>query len=310
MRTTRAAALVTLLATAAPLTAQAPTAARGADSAYFRSDYAVALAGYRDLVKRDTANAIAWFRIGVAHHALGHYLDALPALIAGRRLGFQPFAAQVRIARTYARLGDRAAALTYLDSAATSAVAAGGAGPNVIRDEPDFASLKSDAQFMDVVKRVDAVRHPCPGGAQTTQFDFRIGVWNVSPWNTPGAPSAAAGVNDVHPILEHCVIFENWTGNGGGNGKSFNFFDTNVGKWRQVWVADGGGSLDYTGEFRDGAMRFEGWTLGTNGQRVLQKLTFTPFGRDTVRQTFEASTDAGTTWTTGFDGRYVRQRSP
>lgn len=276
MRTTLAAALVTLLATAAPLAAQAPTAARGADSAYFRSDYAVALAGYRDLVKRDTANAIAWFRI----------------------------------ARTYARLGDREAALTYLDSAATSAVVAGSAGPTVIRDEPDFASLKSDAQFMDVVKRVDAVRHPCPGGAQTTQFDFWIGVWNVSPWNTPGAPPAAAGVNDVHPILEHCVIFENWTGNGGGNGKSFNFFDTNVGKWRQVWVADGGGSLDYTGEFRDGAMRFEGWTLGTNGQRVLQKLTFTPFGRDTVRQTFEASTDAGTTWTTGFDGRYVRQRSP
>ena len=89
-----------------------------------------------------------------------------------------------------------------------------------------------------------------------------------------------------------------------------NFFDTNVGKWRQVWVADGGGSLDYTGEFRDGAMRFEGWTLGTNGQRVLQKLTFTPFGRDTVRQTFEASTDGGKTWTTGFDGRYVRKTSP
>lgn len=120
----------------------------------------------------------------------------MAALIAGRRLGFQPFAAQVRIARTYSRLGDRAAALTYLDSAATSAVAASG------------------------------------------------------------------------------------------------------------------GSLDYAGEFRDGAMRFAGWTLGTNSQRVLQQLTFTPFGRDTVRQTFEASTDAETTWTTGFDGRYVRQRSP
>ena len=82
----------------------------------------------------------------------------------------------------------------------------------------------------------------------------------------------------------------------------------NVGKWRQIWVADGGNSLDYTGEFRNGAMRFEGWTRGPQGERVLQKLTFTPFGTDTVRQTFEASSDSGRTWRVTFDARYVRRK--
>ena len=309
MRTTLAAVVTMLLAATASLSAQAPTAARGADSAYFRGDYATALAGYTALVRRDTADATAWFRIGVSHHMLGHFRDALAALINGRRLGFQAFSVQLRIARAYARLGDRSSALMYLDSVVAGA-AASGAGPALIRDEPDFVSLNAEPRFVDLVARLAAARYPCPGGAQTTQFDFWIGIWNVSPWNAPAAAPAAAGVNDVHPILEHCVIFENWTGTVGGSGKSFNYFDTNVGKWRQIWVADGGGSLDYTGEFRDGAMRFDGWTLGTNGQRVLQKLTFTPFGRDTVRQTFESSTDGGKTWTTGFDGRYVRQTSP
>jgi hypothetical protein len=40
---------------------------------------------------------------------------------------------------------------------------------------------------------------------------------------------------------------------------------------------------------------------------VLQKLTFFPIHRDTVRQLFETSVDSGRTWRPGFDGRYVRK---
>jgi len=55
-------------------------------------------------------------------------------------------------------------------------------------------------------------------------------------------------------------------------------------------------------------MRFTGWTLNAQGKRVEQKLTFTPYGKDTVRQTFEASNDGGKTWSVTFDGRYVRRK--
>lgn len=44
------------------------------------------------------------------------------------------------------------------------------------------------------------------------------------------------------------------------------------------------------------------------GGRVLQKLTFFPISKDTVRQLFETSADSGKTWQLGFDGRYVRSR--
>lgn len=50
-------------------------------------------------------------------------------------------------------------------------------------------------------------------------------------------------------------------------------------------------------------MRFTGWTLDAQGRRVEQKLTFTPIDADTVRQTFEASSDGGKTWAVTFDGR-------
>jgi quercetin dioxygenase-like cupin family protein len=160
--------------------------------------------------------------------------------------------------------------------------------------------------------QLPAPPHPCPTTAVDRQLDFWIGHWDVAPWNAPaGTPQAAAGTNIVEPDLEQCVLVENWRATNGGRGRSLNFFDINQKKWRQVWVADGGGSLDYSGEFRDGAMRFEGWTLGgATGQHTLQRLTFTPFGRDTVRQTFSSSTDGGKSWVVGFDGRYVRQPAP
>ena len=149
---------------------------------------------------------------------------------------------------------------------------------------------------------------PCPTTPVNHQLDFWIGHWDVAPWNAPaGTPAAAAGTNVVEASIEQCALIENWRGAAGGEGKSINFYDVNNKKWRQVWVASVGGSLDYSGEFRDGAMRFEGWTLGANGQKVLQRLTFTPVGKDTVRQAFSSSTDEGKTWTTGFDARYVRQ---
>ena len=144
---------------------------------------------------------------------------------------------------------------------------------------------------------------------ETHQLDFWIGDWDVTPWQAPPSSNPRViGTNKIEPILEHCVLMENWTGGAGRAGKSMNFWDRNRGQWRQIWVADGGGSLDYAGSFTGGAMRFEGWTLAPNGSRVLQKLTFFPISKDTVRQLFETSADSGKSWQPGFDGRYVRKR--
>jgi hypothetical protein len=148
----------------------------------------------------------------------------------------------------------------------------------------------------------------CLTDSLSHQLDFWIGNWEVTPWAQPPGPNMRVlGTNRVDQLLESCMLLENWTSSNGDAGKSVNFYDRNRNKWRQVWTDQFGGSLDYAGEFRDGAMRFEGWTLGPNGAHVLQKLTFFPIQKDTVRQLFETSSDSGRTWKPGFDGRYVRK---
>ena len=141
------------------------------------------------------------------------------------------------------------------------------------------------------------------------QFDFWIGTWDVYAWADAEAKGPRLGVNVIAPIEGHCALLESWTSGNGTTGRSFNWYDRNLGNWRQLWIAQGGGTLDYTqGELRDGAMRFAGWTLGPGGRRVEQKLTFFAIHPDTVRQLFEASNDSGRTWTPGFDGRYIRRK--
>jgi len=146
-----------------------------------------------------------------------------------------------------------------------------------------------------------------PGGARPCdlaayrQFDFWVGEWEVR------AQGRTAGSNSVQRILDGCVIFENWTGAGGGTGKSFNFFNSATGKWQQTWVDSGGRVLELVGEAHAGGMRFAGESLTREGRRVMHRLIFTALAGDRVRQLWEQSRDGGQTWSVAFDGEYLRK---
>ena len=285
--------------------AQNPDSVR-ADSAFRARNWTLTAQLYGDIAKKNPAQGMAWLRLGLAHQALGQADPAIPAFEKAIALQFQVPMATFRLARIHAAKGSVDRAFSYLDQLPLGAV------PVPMLDTvSELASVRADARYKALTDRITAARFPCRTQPEFHQLDFWIGDWDVTPWQAPASSNPAViGTNRIEPILEHCVLMENWMGRGisPSGGKSMNFWDTNRRKWRQVWMADGGGSLDYSGEFVNGAMRFEGWTLAPNGGRILQKLTFFPISRDTVRQLFETSADSGKTWQPGFDGRYVRKR--
>jgi hypothetical protein len=278
-----------------------------ADSAFRRSDWPTVETLYARIAQRQPEQGMAWLRLGIARQAQNKLDGAIPALEKALALGFQVPTATWRLARIHAARGNAEGAFMYLEQLVPLR-----AIPVAIVDTTsELAALRSDARFLTIRERMVALRYPCRSSPQARQFDFWIGDWDVTPFQmAPGPNLPLMGTNRIELELEQCMIVESWTGGGpgGGQGKSINFWDTNRNKWRQIWVADGGSSLDYEGEFRDGAMHFEGWTLAPNGARVLQKLTFFAIHRDTVRQLFQTSTDSGRTWRAGFDGRYVRRK--
>jgi hypothetical protein len=298
--------LLLTLAAAGSLVAQDPDSAR-ADSAFRARSWKLTAELYGAIAKKKPTQGMAWIRLGMAHQALNELDPAMTAFEKALSLQAQVPTATLRLARIHAAKGNIDRAFTYLDQL----VPLRAAPVSILDTLADLEPVRADARYKALTDRITAARFPCRTLPEAHQLDFWIGDWDVTPWQVP--PSAnppVIGVNKIEPILEHCVVMEHWQGGGPSPsaGKSMNFWDTNRSQWRQIWVADGGGSLDYAGSFSDGAMRFEGWTLAPNGNRILQKLTFFPIATDTVRQLFETSADSGRTWQPGFDGRYVRKR--
>lgn len=273
------------------------------DSAIVRHDWKRLAALYEPAIKTDSANGMAWFRLAAARHELRDFRGAVEAFRHSANLKFQPAQSELRLARAFARLGERDSALAHIRLATDN-----GAAVEVVTTEPDFDPIRKDKAFGALVSRLEASRFPCRSQMETHQFDFWLGEWDVTPWAGPAVTIGRVSKNIVTAELEHCIIHEHWTSNVGGKGESINFWDPNRRAWRQVWMDAHQWSLDYEGQYENGAMRFSGWTLGADGKRRLEKLTFFNIASDTVRQLFEQSADSGKSWQVTFDGRYVRVR--
>jgi hypothetical protein len=145
---------------------------------------------------------------------------------------------------------------------------------------------------------------PCQGAGPYSDFDFWVGEWDVFIGG-----DRRAGANRIEKVEQGCLLVEHWTGSAGGTGKSMNFYDPRGDAWRQLWVASGGTVIEIAGGLRDGSMVLEGTLTSPAGESQPFRGTWTPNPDGSVRQHFEISADEGRTWSTWFDGRYVRRAS-
>ncbi|MES2126897.1 MAG: hypothetical protein V4463_06460 [Pseudomonadota bacterium] len=125
------------------------------------------------------------------------------------------------------------------------------------------------------------------------QFDFWIGQWDVY------APNGKkVGESRIEAFGAGCALLEHWSGSGGVTGKSLNMYDASDKQWHQAWVDSSGSRLLLDGQFSEGKM-----VLASAGQKISWSVN--PDG--SVRQHWQSSTDGGKTWSTAFDGKYVRR---
>jgi hypothetical protein len=145
---------------------------------------------------------------------------------------------------------------------------------------------------------------PCTA-APYRQFDFWLGDWDVV--DAAGKP---AGKNHIVSVFDGCALQENWESAQGGKGTSLNVYDAVTSHWHQTWVDDHAGLLELNGGLEDGKMVLVGArpSIKDKGSRVVHRITWTPIASDRVRQFWEFSKNEGRTWTTVFDGTYVRKK--
>jgi tetratricopeptide (TPR) repeat protein len=268
-----------------------------ANELYKQQKWQEAAQAFGQVTKEEPGNGRAWYLLGMSLHSLGKYEPAIEAFQKNVALVNNP-SAMYNIACGYARLKQVDKAFEWLEKALNG----GAAGFVNLESDADLENIRADARFKKISELAERKKKPCMFTAEARQFDYWLGDWEV--FNLAGQK---VGSNTIQMFANGCGVLENWTDTVGGNGKSINYYDASTGKWYQHWIGSGGGALRYAGNFKDGAMRFEGETLA-NGKKTLQRLTFFKLDENTVRQLAESSADEGRTWTVTYDFKYVKKK--
>lgn len=145
----------------------------------------------------------------------------------------------------------------------------------------------------------------CQSNEGFDEWDFWVGEWNVY---SNDEKRLFAGTNSITKHYNNCLIIEDWTNSQGSGGMSMNYYNPITGQWRQVWVSNGN-AIDYMGGLNNaGEMVLSGeiFTYQT-GARQKFKGIWTAEENGDVIQHFDIHNAKDDTWSTWFEGRYVRK---
>jgi hypothetical protein len=142
---------------------------------------------------------------------------------------------------------------------------------------------------------------PCEETARR-QFDFWLGDWRVS-WG-----DAEKGTNQIQAVLGGCVILERFDGRPGTplRGMSVSSYDPGEDCWRQTWVDNQGGYLDFEGAWQGDRMILTR-EADTGDGPVLQRMVWYAIRSDSLEWNWERSTDGGENWKVLWQIHYHRE---
>src|SRR5437660_9082640 len=136
---------------------------------------------------------------------------------------------------------------------------------------------------------------PCSAPEQK-QMDFWLGDWELTwPGNSTG--DAGHGTNSIKRILDGCIVEENFSGGESMHlrRRSVSIFRARPGRWKQTWVDNEGGYLDFSGEFKAGQMVLAREDVRLDGCKVQQRMVFKHRGRNEFEWRWERSVERGNT---------------
>jgi len=137
---------------------------------------------------------------------------------------------------------------------------------------------------------------PCSAPAYR-EFDFWAGDWDAFDYDNPAVAVARVRVN---PILDGCVLLEDYQDTAGTHGESFSVYDETRGVWHQTWVTNRGRLLTIEGKLEGAEMVLSGADLTPQGKARSVRGVWKPVAGG-VRETAVISMDNGKTWAPWFD---------
>jgi tetratricopeptide (TPR) repeat protein len=274
-------------------------AMQAADALMKDKKWAESAKSYESITKAEPANAQAWYGLAMSLYSLDRFADAAAAFEKANEAGKGTRVGRLALyntAASYARAGDKEKALGGLERMIRLNPLFGIG----VATDADFESLRAEPRYKEVALAVEKAQKPCMFSEGYRQLDFWVGEWDVL------VQGQKVGTSNIKMLQQGCIIEENWW-TPVQTGQSFNFYNPVTKRWHQSYMDNNGGNYMMDGEYRDGALRYEGFIYSPQGQ-VPVHMTFFNLGSDKVRQTSETSADGGKTWTNVWDSIYVRKK--
>jgi hypothetical protein len=141
----------------------------------------------------------------------------------------------------------------------------------------------------------------CAANQQHRQLDFWLGTWIVA---YPHASTLSKST--VSLDLGTCLLIEHWVGDKGHEGMNMFAYSSDDKSWRGMFADNEGRVHMFEGTAASGSAEFHGPSRGPDGKEFINRLKIVQLNADKVEQTWEKSSDSGTTWTIEFQGEYSR----
>lgn len=153
---------------------------------------------------------------------------------------------------------------------------------------------------------VDTSRATYCDQPEARQFDFWLGEWDLT-WSE--ADNIGRGTNVVTSELRECMIFESFAGQGGDPfiGRSISVFHASSGRWKQTWIDNRGGYLDFVGGWEDDRMILRR-DVSNDSLQFSQRMVWFDITKNSLEWKWERSDDNGETWQTLWNIHYVRKK--
>ena len=248
---------------------------------------------YEKIHKSDPENKAITYKLGSMAHAAENYKQAIKYYEQLAPNGNPTVL--YNLACSYAMQGKERKALEALEAA----VDKGFAQLGLMKTDPDLASIRDSEDFEAIARSVKSIEND----PEAKKFDFWVGEWNVF-----GQSGIKVGESSIQKILKGNVILENWSGASGIEGKSFNHYHMDSGRWIQYWVDQSSGRIYFEGNFdpeQNAMVYFE--QVDKDSKAPLRRLTFFNISPDSVRQFSQLSSDFGKNWNVEYDFMYVRK---
>lgn len=139
---------------------------------------------------------------------------------------------------------------------------------------------------------------------QHDQFDFWLGDWEV--FNAEGEK---IGENKIEKQEGNCLLSENWEGEKGGTGRSFNYYDPADSTWNQLWISNSGTILKLKGNAENDKMTLKSKLVEGEKGKYYNKITWTKNSDGSVTQLWEIMDPQGNLLNEAFKGVYRKRKT-